>query len=153
MIYAATMIICNGVVGACILVGGLARREQSFRVEGSGAGLAALIAMYAFTLVLPAFTTTTVGGTYSNAQLGFAAAASAALWAVFVFVQTVRYRDHFLPAAGTSGPEEQPSRRRIAKRGQASVCCSFVPFRWLGSPNCSRRRSNAGLSRRVRPRW
>jgi Ca2+:H+ antiporter len=37
-IYAATMIICNGVVGLCLLVGGLAHREQTFRVEGSGAG-------------------------------------------------------------------------------------------------------------------
>ena len=31
-IYAAVMIICNGVVGLCILVGGLVHREQSFRV-------------------------------------------------------------------------------------------------------------------------
>ena len=46
-IYAAVMIICNGVVGMCILVGGLAHREQSFRVEGAGAGFAALIAMTA----------------------------------------------------------------------------------------------------------
>ena len=44
-IYAATMIICNGVLGVCLLVGGLAHREQSFRVEGSGAGMAALVAM------------------------------------------------------------------------------------------------------------
>ena len=32
-IYAAVMIICNGVIGLCILVGGLAHREQTFRVE------------------------------------------------------------------------------------------------------------------------
>ena len=44
-IYAAIMIICNGVVGLCILVGGLVHHEQSFRVEGSSAGLAALIAL------------------------------------------------------------------------------------------------------------
>ena len=62
-IYAAVMIICNGVVGICVLVGGLAHREQTFRVEGAGAGLAALIVMSALTLVLPSFTTTTPGGT------------------------------------------------------------------------------------------
>ena len=67
------MIICNGVVGLCILVGGLVHHEQSFRVEGSSAGLAALIALSAFSLVLPAFTTTTSGGTYSDVQLAFAA--------------------------------------------------------------------------------
>src|SRR4029077_5059152 len=52
-IYAATMIICNGVVGICLLVGGIAHREQTFRVEGSSAGMAALIAMSALTLALP----------------------------------------------------------------------------------------------------
>jgi Ca2+:H+ antiporter len=104
-LYAAVMIICNGVVGACILAGGLAHHEQSFRVEGSSAGLAALIAMAALSLVLPVFTTTTAAGTYSNAQLAFAAVTSAALWAIFVFVQTVRHRDYFLPADGASDNE------------------------------------------------
>ena len=78
-IYAATMIICNGVVGICLVVGGLAHREQTFRVEGAGAGMAALVAMSTLTLVMPAFTTTTSGGTYSTSQLFFVAATSAAL--------------------------------------------------------------------------
>src|SRR5690242_14378108 len=72
-IYAAVMIICNGVIGTCILVGGLAHREQTFRPEGASAGLAALIVMSALTLVLPVFTTTTSGGTYSTGQLEFVA--------------------------------------------------------------------------------
>jgi len=96
-LYAAVMIICNGVVGICILVGGLAHHEQTFRVEGSSAGLAALIAMSALALVLPDFTTTTGFGTYSRGQLLFAAVTSTVLWAIFVFVQTVRHRDYFLP--------------------------------------------------------
>src|SRR6185369_2349785 len=74
-----------------------AHREQTFRVEGAGAGLAALIAMSALSLVLPTFTITTPGGTYGTSQLVFAAVTSAALWAVFVFNQTVRHRDYFLP--------------------------------------------------------
>src|SRR4030095_9268394 len=52
-IYAAVMIICNGVVGICVLLGGLEHREQTFRVEGAGAGLAALIVLSTVTLVLP----------------------------------------------------------------------------------------------------
>ena len=96
-IYAAVMIICTGVVGICVLLGGIAHREQTFRVEGAGAGLAALIVMSALTLVLPAFTTTTPGGTYSSSQLAFVAVSSAALWAIFIFVQTVRHRDYFIP--------------------------------------------------------
>jgi Ca2+:H+ antiporter len=104
-IYAAIMIICNGVVGLCILVGGLVHHEQSFRVEGSNAGLAALIALSAFSLVLPDFTTTTPEGTYSNAQLVFTAITASALWAVYVFIQTVRHRDYFLPPADASSPD------------------------------------------------
>ena len=70
-IYAAVMIICNGVVGLCVLLGGLAHREQTFRVEGAGAGLAALIVMATLTLVLPVFTTTTPGGHLQHSQLAF----------------------------------------------------------------------------------
>jgi Ca2+:H+ antiporter len=113
-IYAATMIICNGVVGLCILLGGLAHREQSFRPEGAGAGLAALIVMSALVLVLPAVTTSTAGGTLSRSQLMFVAIASAVLWAVFVFIQTVRHRDYFVPVADPSNPEvhaEPPTSR------------------------------------------
>jgi Ca2+:H+ antiporter len=115
-IYAAVMIICNGVVGLCVLLGGLAHREQTFRVEGAGAGLAALVVMAALTLVLPAFTTSTSGGTYSTSQLTFVAATSAALWAIFVFVQTVRHRDYFIPATDAANPDAhaQPPTAREA---------------------------------------
>ncbi len=116
-IYAAVMIICNGVVGICVLVGGLAHREQTFRVEGAGAGLAALIAMSALSLVLPVFTTSTPVGTYTASQLAFAAVASIALWAVFVFIQTVRHRDYFLPSVSVTDPDVHaapPTRRQAA---------------------------------------
>jgi Ca2+:H+ antiporter len=95
--YAAVMIITNGVVGMCILLGGLAHHEQSFRVEGAGGGLAALIVLTSLSLVLPAFTTTTGHGTYSVSQLVFVALTSSTLWAIFVFIQTVRHRDYFIP--------------------------------------------------------
>lgn len=104
-IYAAVMIICTGVVGLCLLLGGLAHREQTFRVEGAGAGLAALIVMAVLTLVLPTFTTSTPGATYSSSQLAFVAVSSASLWAIFIFVQTVRHRDYFIPGANASDIE------------------------------------------------
>jgi Ca2+:H+ antiporter len=113
-IYAAVMIICNGVVGLCVLFGGIAHREQSFRVEGAGAGLAALIVMSALALVFPVFTTSTPSGTYSTGQLEFLAIASAFLWGIFIFIQTVRHRDYFIPAAGAADPEmhaEPPTTR------------------------------------------
>lgn len=104
-IFAAVMIICTGVVGLCLLMGGLAHREQTFRVEGAGAGLAALMVMVGLSLVLPSFTTTTPAGTYSRSQLAFVALTSVALYAIFVFVQTVRHRDYFIPNTNASDPE------------------------------------------------
>src|SRR4051794_24294557 len=55
-IYAAVMIICNGVMGLCLLIGGLAPREERFCVEGAGAGGAALLLMFGLTPPPPAFT-------------------------------------------------------------------------------------------------
>lgn len=104
-IYAAVMIICNGVIGLCLLVGGIAHREQSFRVEGAGVGFAALMVMATLALVLPVFTTSTPRGTYSSAQLAFVAVTVATLWAIFVFMQTVRHRDYFIPSMGAANPE------------------------------------------------
>src|SRR4029450_11381666 len=104
-IYAAVMIICNGVVGICVLLGGIAHGEQTFRVEGPGPGLAALIVMSTLTLVLPVFTTSTAAGTYSSSQLVFVALTSAALWAIFIFIQTVRHRDYFIPVTDPANLE------------------------------------------------
>jgi Ca2+:H+ antiporter len=47
--------------------------------------------------VLPALTTSTPGPTFSSAQLVFAGVVSLVLYAVFIFVQTGRHRDFFLP--------------------------------------------------------
>jgi Ca2+:H+ antiporter len=127
-IYAAVMIICAGVVGICILLGGLAHREQTFRVEGAGAGLAALIVMSTLTLVLPVFTTSTPAGTYSSAQLGFVAVSSGALWAIFVFVQTVRHRDYFIPRADAASPDvhAEPPTARAAGMSASLLLLSLV---------------------------
>jgi Ca2+:H+ antiporter len=96
-VFAAIMIVCNGVVGLCLVVGGLRHGVVAFRVEGTSPALAALGALAGLALVLPSFTTTTAGPTYSSSQLAFAGFTSLALYGVFVFVQTVRHRDYFLP--------------------------------------------------------
>jgi Ca2+:H+ antiporter len=99
-VYSAVMIIANGVVGLCVLLGGLRHREQTFRVEGAGPAFASLVALATLVLVLPTFTTSAPGPSYSPLQLAFAGVASLVLWGVFVFAQTVRHRDFFLPAGG-----------------------------------------------------
>jgi len=104
-VYAAIMIIVSGVVGICLLVGGLRHHEQSFRPEGANSALTALITLAGLTLILPGFTTSSPGPTYTEPQLLFAAVASLVVWLVFVFVQTVRHRDYFLPRASAANGE------------------------------------------------
>ena len=96
------------------MLGGLRHREQSFTAEGAGAGLAALIAMCGMTLVLPTFTSSSPGATYSELQLEFVAVMSLALWAVYVFVQTVRHRDYFLPQSAQADPDEHATPPSVA---------------------------------------
>lgn len=98
-IFSSIMIIANGAVGLCLLAGGIRHHEQTFRLEGATSALAALIALATLSLVLPTFTTSAPGSQYTTVQLAFAGAASLVLWGVFVFVQTVKHRDYFLPVA------------------------------------------------------
>ncbi|HSD41762.1 MAG TPA: ionic transporter y4hA [Burkholderiales bacterium] len=100
--YATVMIIANGVVGACVLLGALRHREQAFRIEGAGPGLAALATLATLVLVMPAFTVSAEGPRYTPSQLGFVAVSSLTVWCAFVFFQTVRHRDYFLPPRGAA---------------------------------------------------
>lgn len=97
-VFATIMIILNGLVGLCLLVGGRHFGEQTFGLPGVSASLATLAAIAALTLVLPNYTTTVVGPFYSTGQLGFVAVVSLILYGTFIFIQTVRHRDYFLPA-------------------------------------------------------
>ena len=152
-IYAAIMIICNGVVGLCVLVGGLAHREQSFRVEGASAGLAALIALSALALVLPVFTITMPGPVYNTPQLVFAAVTSAVLWAVYVFVQTVRHRNYFLAPPGA--PEEAHAKPPTSVQAWASLgllvlsLVAVVGLAKLISPSIEQAIAKAGAPKAV----
>ena len=98
-IFAAVMIICNGVLGLCLLYGGLHHKEQSFKIEGTGSGFAALVTLATLVLVMPTLTVSSSVGTYTDSQLVFVALSSITLWLVFVFIQTIRHRDYFLPDA------------------------------------------------------
>ena len=96
-VFAAVMIVMNGVIGVSIFLGGLRHRILLFRVEGTNSSLAVLIALAVLTLVMPNFTTTTPGPTFSHSQLMLAGVLSLVLYSTFVFIQTVRHRDYFLP--------------------------------------------------------
>ncbi|MGQ4659212.1 calcium:proton antiporter [Lysobacter sp. F6437] len=98
-VYAAVMIILNGIIGISLLAGARRHFEQGYHVQGVTAGLATLIAIVVFSLILPNYATSSAGPLYTNSQLVFISLAILVLFGGFTFVQTVRHRDYFLPAA------------------------------------------------------
>ncbi|MGB0098804.1 MAG: ionic transporter y4hA, partial [Nocardioides sp.] len=96
-VFAAVMISLNGIVGLALLVSSLRHHLARFNPEGAGAALATVVALAGLTLVLPRFTTSASGPEFSGPQLAFAAVVSLVLYGLFVFTQTVRHRDFFLP--------------------------------------------------------
>ncbi len=126
-VFAAIMIVCNGVVGLCLVVGGLRHGMTAFRVDGTSPALASIAALAGLALVLPSFTTTTAGATYSGSQLAFAGLTSLALYGVFVFVQTVRHRDYFLPVGSRDEDSHaEPPPRWVAWTSLGLLMVSLV---------------------------
>src|ERR1700704_1168660 len=82
-VFAVVMIVCNGLVGTCILIGGMRYREQDVQVTGSSLYLSVLIVMATITLIMPNYTLSTPGPTYSAAQLGFVSLVTLILYGVF----------------------------------------------------------------------
>jgi len=114
-IFSVIMITCGGVVGLSLIIGAGRHREQTFNVLGSNASLATLAAMTTLALILPTFTTSSAGPTYTLPQLAFASIASLALWGGFVFVQTVRHRDYFVPVKDRANPNVHAPRPPLAQ--------------------------------------
>ena len=101
-VFAALMISLNGIVGISLLLGAMRHGVVAFNASGSGAALSTVVALASVCLVLPGFTVSEAGLEYTGSQLAFAAVASLALYAAFVFTQTVQHRDFFLPVRSDS---------------------------------------------------
>lgn len=100
-VFAAVMLTMNGIVGISLLVGALKYRLAVFHPEGTGSALGSVITLATLTLVLPRFTTSASGSRFTASQLFFVAASALAVYALFVFTQTIRHRDFFLPPGMT----------------------------------------------------
>jgi Ca2+:H+ antiporter len=126
-VFAAVMIILNGLVGVCILIGAIRHREQTFQQTGVSASLATLCALTVLTLVLPNFTVSEPGPVYAPSQLAFVAVVSFLLYVTFVSVQTVRHRDYFLPPRPLAADEDvhaaPPSSRQSLISSALLVAC------------------------------
>ena len=103
--FAVLMIVLNGVVGLCLLTGGLRYHQQSFNLQGASSYLALIIPLGVISLVLPNFTTSTAGGMFSVAQAVFISLFTIALYGLFLWLQTGRHRGFFVPASSKAGDD------------------------------------------------
>ncbi len=104
-VFAATMLILNGIIGLCLLIGGLKHYEQNFSASSVTIALVSLVSILVFTLVFPTFTESVSGSYYSMPQLIFASIACLIIYSAFLFAQTRRYRQYFLTIGADENEE------------------------------------------------
>ena len=95
-VFSTVMIVCAGVVGLCLVLGGLNYHQQDLKRQGTSAFLSVLMALAVLTLILPNFTLSNSPGSFSSISLFFVSLCSILLYGGFLFTQTVRHRDDFL---------------------------------------------------------
>lgn len=96
-IFAAVMISMNGIIGLSLLVRTSRGRLATFIPTGIIGAVAVLASLSALTLVLPAFTVSSSGPTFTTPQLIFAAVTSLVLYVAWLRFLTGQHRDYFLP--------------------------------------------------------
>jgi len=98
-VFAVVMIVCNGLVGLCIFIGGIRYREQDFQITGANLYLSVLFVLATITLDMPNFTLTAPGPVYSTIQLAVVSTVTVLLYAVFLYTQMISHRDYFVSRA------------------------------------------------------
>jgi Ca2+:H+ antiporter len=123
-VFAAVMIILNGIVGLCLLVGSVRHREQRFSVDGVSALLMTLSTIVIMTLVFPNYTIALPGPYYSPSQLLFIAIVSLVIYGAFIFTQTIGHRHFFLDdLAAASAHEPRPGNAATAVSAILLLAC------------------------------
>ena len=100
-IFSVIMIALNGFVGLCLLIGGLRHREQYYNLLGVNSYLNVIMTLSVLGLILPNFTTTTKGPTFSREQEIFLIVVSLVLYSIFLLIQTMRHSGYFLESEQT----------------------------------------------------
>lgn len=108
-VFAAFMIVLTGIVGVCLLVGGIRHHAQGYQVQGATGALSVLGTLAVLALVLPNYTQAVPGPVYSQGQLVAVAVLSLLLYGLFLFVQSLKHRTDFMGADGEA-PHAIPSR-------------------------------------------
>jgi Ca2+:H+ antiporter len=125
-VFAAVMIILNGMIGLSILVGSIKFKEQSFGLRGISSALTILVVISVLTLILPNYTVSIPGPFYTNKQLFFVAITTIVLYLTFLLVQNFRHKDHFLDVDETEKiVEVKPSMKQV-RMSMLMLCVCLV---------------------------
>ncbi len=108
-LFSVIMIVMNGMVGLSLLAGAWRHTEQRHNLLGANAYLGLIIPLAVLSLVMPDFTITTPGPTFSDAQTVFLAIAAASLYVVFLLLQTTRHRGYFTFGGIEHAAVEEPA--------------------------------------------
>ena len=126
-LFAAVMLILNGILGISMFVGALKFKEQSFETKSVTIALVSLVSILVLTLVLPNFTTSIAGPSYSTPQLIAIGVCCLVIYGSFIFTQTIRHRKYFL--AEVSGQEKDVTRSEaLISLGFLLICLGVVIF-------------------------
>lgn len=124
-VFAVIMIVTAGLVGLCIVVGGLRYREQTFDVTSAKIYLAMLIVLTSLTLILPNYTDSAPEKVFSWSQLAFISVATIALYGVFLFTQTVLHPNYFSGERVPTADLSQASGGKLIRAG-AFLCLALT---------------------------
>jgi Ca2+:H+ antiporter len=123
--FAVVMIVLGGLVGFSLLLGAFRHRQQEFNLEGASAYLSLIVPLAIFGLVMPDFTITTGGPTFSPFQSIVLALLCTAIYGVFLAIQTKRHRDFFSDPGELHGHEN--ALRTGLKRSFLLLVAYLVP--------------------------
>jgi Ca2+:H+ antiporter len=97
-VFAVLMIVLNGMIGLAVVVGALRHREQQYNLQGAVAFLAVISSLAVISLVLPTFTRSTPDSSMTALEAVVFGVMTAALYAGFLVIQTMRHRAFFMEA-------------------------------------------------------
>ncbi|WP_312173218.1 ionic transporter y4hA [Chryseobacterium sp.] len=131
-VFAAVMLILNGIIGICIVIGSIRYREQTFTLKGVSTALITLTAVVVFVLILPNYTVSHGGGEYTSFQLLFIALLCLALYLGFTMVQTIRHRSFFISPSDKAKEKTVEYKAKIKVSGKTMYISSFMLIVSLG---------------------
>jgi Ca2+:H+ antiporter len=127
--FSVVMIMMNGLVGVALLLGGWRYREQEYNLRGVSAYLGVIGVLAVVGLILPNYTTTSLGATLSQGQQAFLISMCLSLYAVFLLLQTTRHRSHFAEVRPLPGPAGEAE--HAAQQGRARTTAVLRHTGWM----------------------